>query len=133
MIHKSQGLYPTLFLLPKAARVLRREERIEIVRMLEKKTEQPVTKAGEAPYALELFELLRMLRKEIADEQGIPPYVVFSDRTLHEMAATLPQTDEALLTVSGVGEVKLQRYGQQFLRLIDRYWSDRFSVRRVKQ
>ncbi len=124
VIQKSEGLYPTLFLLSKASRVLRREERIDIVRMLEKKTEQLLTKAAEAPHTTELFELLRTLRKHIADEQQIPPYVVFSDRTLHDMAATLPRTAEAMLTVSGVGEVKLQRYGQQFLRLIGRFISD---------
>jgi len=133
VIQKSEGLYPTLFLLPKASRVLRREERIDIVLMLEKKKEQPLPAAGEELYGTELFELLRMLRKQIADEQGIPPYVVFSDRTLHNMVAILPRTAEVMLTVSGVGEVKLQRYGQQFLRLIDRYWSDRASVRRVKK
>ncbi len=121
VIQKSEGLYPTLSLLPRASKVLRREERIDIVRFLEKKTEQPLAKAGDAPYDNKLFEQLRMLRKHIADEQGIPPYVVFSDRTLHDMAATLPRTAEAMLTVSGVGEVKLQRYGQQFLRIIERY------------
>ena len=124
VIRKSEGLYPTLSLLPKASKVLRREERIDIVRFLEKRTEQPLTKAGGAPCDSKLFEQLRMLRKQIADEQGIPPYVVFSDRTLHDMAATLPRTAEAMLTVSGVGEVKLQRYGQQFLRIIGHYCND---------
>ena len=78
-----------------------------------------------SPYNQELFDLLRTLRKQIADEGGIPPYVVFSDRTLHDMAAQYPRTAETMLTVSGVGEVKLERYGRQFLRLIDRFCSDR--------
>jgi ATP-dependent DNA helicase RecQ len=121
VINKSEGLYPTLFLLPKAARILRHEEHIDIVRVLEKKKGQLLPKESEAPYDSQLFELLRSLRKQIADEHGIPPYVVFSDRTLHDMAANFPRTAEAMLTVSGVGEVKLERYGRQFLRLIDRY------------
>jgi ATP-dependent DNA helicase RecQ len=124
VIAKAEGLYPTLYLLPKAVRILKHEERIEIVRVLEKKSAKTVRKESGAPFDIDLFELLRTLRKQIADEQGIPPYLVFSDRTLHDMAAIYPRTAEAMLTVSGVGEVKLERYGHQFLRLIDRYISD---------
>ena len=124
VIEKSEGLYPTLFLLPKASKVLRREERIDIVRVLEKKKVHPPTKPDETSCDSLLFDLLRSLRKQIADEQGTAPYIVFSDRTLHDMAAQLPRTAEAMLSVSGVGEVKLQRYGGQFLRLIDRFCSD---------
>ncbi len=123
VITKSDGLYPTLLLLPKAVRILRHDEHIEMVRVLEKKKGQLLPKASE-PYDQQLFELLRSLRKQIADEQGIPPYVVFSDRTLHDMSTKFPRTAESMLTVSGVGEVKLERYGRQFLRLIDRYCSD---------
>ena len=127
VIEKSEGLYPTLFLLPKAGRILKHEERIDIVRVLEKKKGQPLPKESYAPYDSQLFDLLRSLRKQIADEHGLPPYVVFSDRTLHDMAANFPRTAETMLTVSGVGEVKLERYGRQFLRLIDRYCSDHFD------
>jgi ATP-dependent DNA helicase RecQ len=129
VISKSEGLYPILFLLPKAVRILKQEEHIEIVQLLEKKKEQLFQKESMAPYNQQLFELLRSLRKQIADEQGIPPYVVFSDRTLHEMATIFPRTAEAMLTVSGVGEVKLERYGRQFLRLIDRYCSDYSDIK----
>lgn len=124
VIQKAEGLYPTLFLLPKASRILKREEQLNIVRILEKKKEQPHPKESAAPYETRLFELFRSLRKQIADEQGIPPYVVFSDRTLRDMAAHQPRSAEAMLSISGIGEVKLQRYGGQFLRLIDRYCSD---------
>lgn len=124
VIQKAEGLYPTLFLLPKASRILKREEQLNIVRILEKKKAQPPPKESAAPCETRLFELFRSLRKEIADEQGIPPYVVFSDRTLRDMAAHLPRSAEAMLSISGIGEVKLQRYGGQFLRLIDRYCSD---------
>jgi ATP-dependent DNA helicase RecQ len=65
-----------------------------------------------------LFERLRALRKRLADEQRVPAYVVFSDATLAEMAARKPATAEALLQVTGVGQSKLQRYGDVFLEVV---------------
>jgi len=58
-----------------------------------------------------LFELLRRKRKEIADRHKVPPYVIFSDKTLIEMATLFPQKRSSLLSINGVGEVKLKRYG----------------------
>jgi ATP-dependent DNA helicase RecQ len=58
------------------------------------------------------------LRKRLADEQSVPPYVVFGDATLVEMARRRPATEEALLDVNGVGQVKLERYGRTFLDAI---------------
>ncbi|NTW68462.1 MAG: DNA helicase RecQ [Chlorobiaceae bacterium] len=124
VVAKAEGLYPTLYLLPKAVRILKNEEQMEIVRVLEKRAAKEAKGEIGAPFDRELFELLRTLRKQIADEQGIPPYLVFSDRTLRDMAAISPRTAEVMLTVSGVGEVKLERYGRQFLRLIDRFITD---------
>ncbi len=66
----------------------------------------------------EHFETLRELRKSIADEAGVPPYIVFSDKTLKEMAGALPQDEESFLDINGVGQVKLERYGKQFLEQI---------------
>ncbi|MEX2467116.1 MAG: ATP-dependent DNA helicase RecQ [Gemmatimonadota bacterium] len=68
----------------------------------------------------ELFERLRELRRSVADRQGVPAYVVFNDRTLKGMATRRPRTAEELLDVSGVGEVKLERYGEIFLDEIAR-------------
>jgi ATP-dependent DNA helicase RecQ len=61
------------------------------------------------------------LRKEIADEVGVPAYVIFSDRALQEMATYYPQTETHFLAMNGVGQVKLERYGQRFLDLIRGY------------
>ncbi len=69
----------------------------------------------------ELFEQLRALRKRIADEQNVPPYVVFTDATLSEMAQQRPTTPDALRSVSGVGERKLELFGNQFLAVIVGY------------
>ncbi|GAB2559413.1 DNA helicase RecQ [Spirosoma areae] len=63
----------------------------------------------------DLFERLRVLRKQLADEQNVPPYVIFTDTTLEDMARQRPTTPDALRNVSGVGERKLQLFGKQFL------------------
>ncbi|HSW30498.1 MAG TPA: ATP-dependent DNA helicase RecQ [Longimicrobiales bacterium] len=65
-----------------------------------------------------LFERLRALRKELADRQGVPAYIVFSDKVLREMASRRPGSPAALLDVPGVGPAKLERYGQAFLEAI---------------
>ena len=69
----------------------------------------------------ELFILLRKRRKELADSGGVPPYVVFPDRTLREIAASRPQSLDALAEVFGVGERKLERYGEEMLAIV-RAW-----------
>lgn len=65
-----------------------------------------------------VFGRLRDLRLRLAKEQGVPPYVIFGDKTLREMAETRPTTAEALRQVSGVGEAKLARYGEAFLEVL---------------
>ncbi len=69
-------------------------------------------------YDADLFEKLRALRAEIAKENEIPAYIVFSDKTLKDMSARRPQTKEEMLEVNGVGEVKFERYGEEFLKLL---------------
>jgi ATP-dependent DNA helicase RecQ len=69
---------------------------------------------------LSLFDRLRVLRKEIARERGVPPYVVFSDATLLEMASSRPRTQAEMLAISGVGPTKLEHYGQRFLEALSR-------------
>jgi ATP-dependent DNA helicase RecQ len=72
-----------------------------------------------------LFEQLRKLRKQIADEQGVPPYVVFSDATLQEMAVEQPTSRVGMLAVSGVGMKKFDTYGEAFIRVILEHGSPR--------
>jgi ATP-dependent DNA helicase RecQ len=66
----------------------------------------------------ELFEALRALRKRLADEAGMPPYIVFNDASLREMAERQPKTLPEFSTIIGVGQSKLARYGGQFVELI---------------
>ena len=69
-------------------------------------------------YDKDLFARLRFLRKQIADKENIPPYIVFSDATLQEMAHYLPQNSSEMLQINGVGAVKLERFGQVFMNII---------------
>ncbi|MCA9830595.1 MAG: RecQ family ATP-dependent DNA helicase [Dehalococcoidia bacterium] len=67
---------------------------------------------------LELFRELRALRRQFADEQNVPPFTIFSDATLHDIAQRRPRNRAEFLAVSGVGQVKLERYGDAFLALL---------------
>ena len=74
-----------------------------------------VSGAGLSEKDEELFETLRALRMEIAKEEKVPPYIVFSDKTLVHMCMVKPKTKEEMLSVSGVGEFKYEKYGERFL------------------
>ena len=84
-------------------------------------------------YDQELFEVLRQKRKELADAAGVPPYVIFSDRTLMEMAAYYPMTPASLTKIFGVGTVKASRYGDIFLMLIQEYCQPRHILEQPKR
>ena len=86
-----------------------------------KKAVRTKTKTGALPGKTtdkELFDALRTLRSTIAGERGCPAFVIFHDATLKEMAKRRPTTREAFLKISGVGKVKLERYGDRFLKVI---------------
>ena len=69
----------------------------------------------------ELFIKLRTLRLELSKKEKVPPYIIFSDKTLTDMSAKAPVTKEEMLGVSGVGEVKFKRYGEAFMEVIKCY------------
>ncbi|MEO6025543.1 MAG: ATP-dependent DNA helicase RecQ [Candidatus Binatia bacterium] len=77
------------------------------------------TVAALAPADAALFERLRVLRRSLADAEGVPAYIVFSDAVLTRMAATRPSDDVGLLAVPGIGPAKLARYGAAFLRVLE--------------
>jgi ATP-dependent DNA helicase RecQ len=68
-----------------------------------------------------LFEALRVLRKQCAEEEGFPPYIVFSDKVLHSLASIKPTSLEQFGNISGIGEHKKAKYGERFVALIQRY------------
>ena len=75
-------------------------------------------------YDEDLFGRLRKVRKNIAEEQQVPPYIIFSDKSLHEMCRYYPESFSDMRKISGVGDVKLERYGDFFLREIAKYLAD---------
>jgi ATP-dependent DNA helicase RecQ len=77
------------------------------------------------PYSDELFERLRMLRRQLADSAGVPAFVVFSDATLKDMCGKMPLTEDDFLSVSGVGKMKLETYGQKFIDAIQDFSNGR--------
>jgi ATP-dependent DNA helicase RecQ len=115
--------YRGLSLSPKANAALK--ERTQILGQLKEVEARASKKAAQAgpEYNHALFALLRAKRKELADAAGVPPYVIFTDRTLVEMAAYCPQTPESLLKISGVGQVKAHQYGVIFLEVLQAYCS----------
>lgn len=87
----------------------------------EEAEEKPVSREKEEPANPALFEELRALRKELAASLGVPAYVVFADASLREMCAKLPVTNAEFMGISGVGSMKTERYGRQFIRVIKKY------------
>lgn len=113
-------------LTPKSDEFIKSDRRLTM-RVPKSKTKAPAVpraaiKVGTAEHQNpELFERLRALRKRLAEQMGVPPYVVFADAALWSMCAVLPGNKEEFLTVSGVGARKAERYGDMFLEEINSY------------
>jgi ATP-dependent DNA helicase RecQ len=123
--------YPVLALNEKSNSVLRKREQVILTKPSSEKR-QEVKVGADENYDGELFEKLRQLRKEIAGEANLPPYVIFHDRTLRDMSVEYPVTLDELKSINGVGEAKLSRYGDAFLRIIqDHCESKGLRTRRV--
>lgn len=106
------GPYPIIFVPEQGKNVLLGKEKVW-------RKGEMVTSAVAADDPL--FNELRALRLKLAQQAGVPPFVIFSDKTLRDMVAKMPVSDEELLTVQGVGETKLERYGEAFLEIIESY------------
>ena len=119
-IEQTAGDYPVLKLQPESREVLFGGREVHVLKTRRKAAGRPFRRAGEEAlsYNQELFDHLRDLRKELATEQGVPPYVIFTDRTLHEMARFFPATDAEMLQLTGVGEKRAAQYGRRFLDAI---------------
>ena len=119
LLERSTGEYPVLRLNDASLEVLRDERTVHLVPA---KSRRVRTTAREAAswegVDLELFESLRQLRTELASERGVPPYLIFSDASLRDMALRKPATREQFLDVHGVGEKKLADLGEAFLACI---------------
>ena len=96
-------------------------EKEEEKRTLEKRKFSVKSREEEMTERPELYEKLRVLRARLAARAGVPAYVVFTDRALREMAGLLPLDEQELLAVNGVGRARLERYGGEFLRVLNEY------------
>ena len=115
--------WSVLKLTPRAALLLRGETTLELARprvqeKVSKKKRKPGPVEDLSDDDLRLFETLRELRKQLAEEQGVPPYVIFGDVALVEMSRERPSTPAEFLEINGVGQVKLERHGAVFLEAI---------------
>lgn len=112
--------YPVLRLTPNASKVLFEGEKVTIKRKIEKFIEAQVDEV----YDAKLFEILKALRKRISEETHVPPFIVFSDTSLKQMATYFPTSEEQMLKISGVGYSKFDKYGNRFLETIRPYVSE---------
>ncbi len=114
------GPYPILKLTEACAPLLQGLAEFAILKFREKEKTKKTSSssASTASANSPLFEKLRSLRKELAQRQNLPPYMVFSDKTLQEMCRHLPVTLTSMREISGVGESKLDRYGVEFVQVI---------------
>lgn len=110
--------YPVLNISIKGNAVLRGKQEVNIKKIFNKNSRED-NKSIE--YEHDLFEMLRKLRKEIADSLKVPPFVVFSDATLKDMCIKYPLNKSEILKVSGVGEHKSEKYGSKFMEVIKDY------------
>jgi ATP-dependent DNA helicase RecQ len=119
LMTQSQDGYAVLSLNEASWQVLRGERTVQVGESVKParggKAAKPAA-SGDGDEAL--FQALRALRKRLADEAGMPPYIIFNDASLRDMAQRQPTTLEEFATIAGVGHAKLSRYGDQFVELI---------------
>ena len=111
-ISLKEGEYPTVILSNDSMKVLKGQEKVVFKEFIK------VKKISENN---ELFETLRNLRKQMATDAGVPPYFIFPDSTLKEMSLRYPLNKDQIFEISGVGQVKYERYGEKFLGVINDY------------
>jgi len=108
--------YPILVLDASASDILFHNQQVVIKRKIEKTPS--IENTAQVPYHTGLFEILRALRKKIAEENAIPPFIVFTDTSLKQMATYFPTTKEEMLKIDGVGANKFEKYGSTFMHTI---------------
>lgn len=116
----STGEYPIVKLEPKSIPVLKGEE--SVYQKLSRRVEKSSTDLQS------LFERLRLLRRNLASRENLPPYMVFSDSTLREMAESRPTELASFIHIGGVGEKKLEKYGAEFIEEIKAYLIEKHAV-----
>ncbi|WP_099159326.1 DNA helicase RecQ [Virgibacillus ndiopensis] len=122
LLATEEGRFPTLKLNQESVKVLKGQKKVWIYTA-------PIPTSEEADYHTDLFGILRALRKKLADEKNVPPYVLFSDATLKELSRYFPDSKEDMLSIKGVGERKYEQYGEEFLNAIVEWRSNNPDVK----
>ena len=121
----SNGEYPVVKLQPNAVSVIKGEAKVT-----QKVSQQP---SREEAVEVNLFDRLRVLRRKIALRENLPPYMIFADSTLREMAQVFPTDHMAMIRISGVGERKLEKYGDEFLEEIRSFIEENEVVKSLEK
>jgi ATP-dependent DNA helicase RecQ len=121
LIAESGDGYSVLTLNTHSWEVLRGTRQVQIAASVTAKSQAAPVAVPEIPVDAELFDALRTLRKRLATENGVPPYVIFHDATLRMMAQRRPATHDEFLTIPGVGRTKLDRYADRFIAAITQH------------
>ncbi|SET75902.1 ATP-dependent DNA helicase, RecQ-like [Oceanobacillus limi] len=122
LLATEEGKFPTLKLNHQSVDVLKGKRSVTMYTA-------PIPTSEEADYQEDLFAMLRDLRKRLADEKNVPPYVLFSDVTLKELSRYFPETKEDMLAIKGVGERKFEQYGEVFLDKIQEWRKENPDVK----
>jgi len=126
----TEDVYPVLKLTSKSEAVLKGLEKVELIASQTTEEYQP---AAALPFEAALLAELRNIRRDIALHENLPPYIILSDATLQEIATYLPQSLDELRLISGFGDVKLARYGREFLLPVKNYCAKNGLSSKIKQ
>jgi ATP-dependent DNA helicase RecQ len=119
LVECAPGKFATLSLTPAGLETLQKRTSIILTKQIEIPEKAPRRRAGAIECDEELFERLRALRRQLADERGVPAYIIFSDVSLREMAKHYPTTPVQFRRIPGVGEQKLKSFGEAFINEIN--------------
>jgi len=130
-LHVTEDIYPILKLTSQSEAVLKGLQKVELIEVaVIEETHQP---QEALPYEAGLLEQLKVVRREMANRENVPAYIIVGDNTLLEMATYLPQNKDELRLISGFGDVKLMRYGEEFLAEINMYCAKWALASRIEQ
>ena len=121
LLVKNSGEYPTLAVTQAGRQFLDQRDQLMLTRPVRDPEIDAPREAERLEYDQGLFDELRDLRRTVAQSKGLPPYMIFSDTTLQQMAYSFPQSRDSLSRISGVGSVKLEELGETFLDVICAY------------
>jgi ATP-dependent DNA helicase RecQ len=126
-LQKAEGLYPILKITSQSDAVLKGTERV----MITKSIERVELQENNAEYEVALLQRLKHIRRELAMLENVPPYLIFSDASLLEVAAYLPHNNDEFKKISGFSEAKIEKYGKHFLNVVTAYCQKHHLTSRI--